>query len=218
MCSHSRFDLFKTHYLPRCSRAWSGRAYEGSILARCLSWLRAPNIGLRLDFRDETWVLVSLVASSLRCLELGLVVLLCRTLTVPQIVSHLLLSYNIRNLGGIAKEIKIPAYWGLSFGVAFEISAEGVVIEVVVGFFKLVTEPIVGVFEIDTSRRHCQLNPHLTSLWANVHIIIIILVLEGLQLSSLRNTGKWILVLKDTLTGPRGWPIAQPAASIEWEE
>jgi hypothetical protein len=94
LCPHSRFDLFETHYLPRCGRARPRCADEGSILARCLCWLRAPNIGLRLYFWDKAWVLVPLVSRSLRCLDLGLAVLLCST-WLPQIVSHLLLFYGI---------------------------------------------------------------------------------------------------------------------------
>lgn len=67
-------------------------------------------------------------------------------------VSHLLLSYGIRDLCSIPKEVKISANSALSSVVASEISPEGVVIEVIVGFLKLVAESIVSVLEVDASR------------------------------------------------------------------
>ncbi len=61
-----------------------------------------------------------------------------------QAVAHMLFVYDIRDLSGVAKEIKILAHVALARS-AF---AKSVVIEVVAGFLKLVTQAIVGIIEV----------------------------------------------------------------------
>lgn len=68
-----------------------------------------------------------------------------------KIVSNVFLFYGVGDLCRVAKKVEISAKSSLPACIACNISAKGVVIEVIVGLLKLVAEAIVGVFEIDTS-------------------------------------------------------------------
>lgn len=61
-------------------------------------------------------------------------------------VKHLLLLDRVGNLSSSAKEVKILVNRSADCNT---IASKGIIVEIVTGFFKLVAEAVVGVFEID---------------------------------------------------------------------
>ena len=70
---------------------------------------------------------------------------LCRGL--GPCIAHLLFAYGVRHFGGGAEEVEILADWSGHFSASA--AAKGVVIESIICLVKPVTQPIVGVFEVD---------------------------------------------------------------------
>jgi hypothetical protein len=55
-------------------------------------------------------------------------------------------------LGGISKKVKVFAHVALASS-AFGTTTKSVIVQVVARFLKLVTEAVVGVFEVETGER-----------------------------------------------------------------
>lgn len=65
--------------------------------------------------------------------------------------THLLLVDRVRDLGSLTKEIKVFPNLLRSggFGGAIVATAKGILIQVVASLFQLVTQPVIGIFEVD---------------------------------------------------------------------
>jgi hypothetical protein len=116
-------------------------------------WFRAPYAGLRLNLRYVARVLVFLVACLFRLLGTMLCTwcYVCRLLS--QIVPHMFLFDRIGDLSCLTEKVEVLAHLPLIWSSSFYATSKSIIVEIIVGFFQLVAQPIVRVFEVNAARR-----------------------------------------------------------------
>lgn len=113
-----------------------------------------------------------------------------------QVISHLLLVDDIGDLGGVAKEVKVLAHIG---------GAKGLVVERVLVLVQLVTQPIVGILEVDAIHEQSARRRIATCSGERYLRIIVIVVAFGLGSGDL---GEGVGILEDASLLLRRLPIS----------
>jgi hypothetical protein len=90
---------------------------------------------------------------------------------------------RIGDLRCLTKKVEVFAYGPLTWTSSFYATSKGIIIEVIVGFFQLVAQAVIGIFEINaawrtmsalskstTPREHTIHPPHLETPEASWHL------------------------------------------------
>lgn len=71
---------------------------------------------------------------------------------MSQVIPEVFLFNRVGYLRCLAEEVKVLAHIALMYTASFYSPSKSIIVEIIVGFFQLVAQPIVGVFEVDAAR------------------------------------------------------------------